>query len=205
MSSFKQTLKNFKSQVFSSHQNPIIHNRWVLYLVFFISLANLFYLSVEGDFITVSIFILVGFLTSFFSKNMLVIIFLGLVVSNILKYGTSITKEGFNSKNKNKKQDTKKNADRKKVDTKASKDKDKNKKQNKPKKDDGKDKNKNGKKENFDITESLKDKKQIPTKKDTKHEDKKNKEHKDQEITKLSQNTQKLKSKISNLMSKFNI
>jgi hypothetical protein len=39
--------------------------------------------------------LLVGFLTAFFSKNMIVILFFALVVSNIIKFGIHIGKEGF--------------------------------------------------------------------------------------------------------------
>jgi hypothetical protein len=44
---------------------------------------------------TIVVFILVGILTSFFSKNMLIILFIALTVSNVVKYGTSIRQEGF--------------------------------------------------------------------------------------------------------------
>jgi hypothetical protein len=63
--------------------------------VLIISLADLFYLSVERDFISILSFILIGFLFSFFTKNMLIILFLALTLSNILKFGSSITREGF--------------------------------------------------------------------------------------------------------------
>jgi hypothetical protein len=109
MPSFNQSIKSLKGNLFSSHQNPILHNRWVLYVIFFISLANLFYLSVERDFTTISIFILVGFLTSFFSKNMLIILFFGLVSANILKYGSGIVKEGFEESDEDTNQQRKKN------------------------------------------------------------------------------------------------
>ena len=75
----------------------ILHNRFVLYFVFLISLVNLFMFVVQSDFMYALIFVLVGFLTSFFSKNMIVILCIALVITNILKYGVSIrTSEGFN-------------------------------------------------------------------------------------------------------------
>lgn len=82
-------------QLFVKSNNPIIHNRYILYFIFFISLADLFYLSVERDFISIAIFILIGVLTSFFDKNMLVILFIALTLTNILKYGKAIRHEGF--------------------------------------------------------------------------------------------------------------
>jgi hypothetical protein len=95
MASLKSSVKNFKKQLLSSNNNAIIHNKFVLYFVLIISLLDLFYLSVERDMVTVVIFILVGLLTSFFSKNMLVILVISLTISSILKYGTRISKEGF--------------------------------------------------------------------------------------------------------------
>jgi len=75
----------------------ILHNRFVLYFVFLVSLVNLFMFVVQSDFMYAVIFVLVGFLTSFFSKNMIVILCIALAITNILKYGVSIrTSEGFN-------------------------------------------------------------------------------------------------------------
>ena len=95
MALLKNNINNFKKQLFSPNNNAIIHNKFVLYLVLIISLFNLFYLSVERDMVTIVIFILVGLLTSFFSKNMLVIMVIALTISSILKYGTRIRREGF--------------------------------------------------------------------------------------------------------------
>ena len=90
-------MKNLKNnRILDAKNNAIIHNRFILYFIFFIALADLYYLTVAGDFFSVSIFILIGFLTSFFSKNMMIIFFIALTVTNILKYGTKIRhSEGF--------------------------------------------------------------------------------------------------------------
>lgn len=85
----------FNSSIFSKKNNSLIHNKFILYFVLIISLADLFYLSVERDFISIISFILIGFLFSFFTKNMLIILFLALTLTNILKFGSGITKEGF--------------------------------------------------------------------------------------------------------------
>jgi hypothetical protein len=100
MALLKNNINNFKKQLFSPNNNAIIHNKFVLYLVLIISLFNLFYLSVERDMVTIVIFILVGLLTSFFSKNMLVIMVIALTISSILKYGTRIRREGFEEESK---------------------------------------------------------------------------------------------------------
>jgi hypothetical protein len=68
----------------------ILHNRFVLYFVLFLALADLLFLAMGREFVSVSIFILSGFVTSFFSKNMMVVMCVAMVVTNILKYGTDI-------------------------------------------------------------------------------------------------------------------
>lgn len=93
--SIKNNFAQIKKQLFSSNNNAIIHNKYILYIILFIALVDLHFLTVSGDFVSISIFILIGFLTTFFSKNMLVILFIAVTVTNILKYGSNIRQEGF--------------------------------------------------------------------------------------------------------------
>lgn len=78
---------------------PLLRSRLILYFIFILSLFNLYSFTISngsGDSIYAAIFILVGFLTSFFSKNMIVIMVCALAVSNILKYGLGIrVQDGF--------------------------------------------------------------------------------------------------------------
>ena len=99
-------LNNIKQQLLSSRNNLIIHNRYVLYILLFLSLANLYYLSNSYDYFSVVIFFLVGFLTTFFTKNMIIIMFFALVFTFILKNANSPSLEGL--ENKDTKKDTKK-------------------------------------------------------------------------------------------------
>jgi len=78
----------------------ILKNAIVLYLVFAAALVNLLVFGYQRDWISGAIFVLVAFLTTFFSKNMIVILCLAMVVANIYKYGSDVlvsegTKEGF--------------------------------------------------------------------------------------------------------------
>ena len=73
----------------------ILHNKFVLYFIFLIVVCNLFQLMMQKQFIVCSIFVLTGILTSFFSKNMVVIMLVSIIVANIFKYGTNIRIEGF--------------------------------------------------------------------------------------------------------------
>ena len=84
------------SKMFSNftRTNDLLHNKVLLYVVFIFSLLNLFLFANTGNYTHVAIFILIGFITSFFSKNMMVILLLSLILTNILKYGSSLN-EGF--------------------------------------------------------------------------------------------------------------
>lgn len=75
----------------------IIYNRFFLYFVLFASLINMTAYGLMGDIITPLIFILVGVITAYYNKNMLVILLTSLVFSNIVKYGNklAINMEGF--------------------------------------------------------------------------------------------------------------
>lgn len=76
--------------------NVFLNNIYILYFIFIIAVGNLFYLLIENNVVFVTVFILIGFLTSFFSKNMIVILTTTMVFTNILKYGIAIrNKEGF--------------------------------------------------------------------------------------------------------------
>lgn len=68
----------------------ILYNKITLYLFFFLSLADLLFLSVDNDVVSIVVFFIIGFITSFFSKNMVVVLFISIVFTNILKYGTDI-------------------------------------------------------------------------------------------------------------------
>ena len=91
--------KRGKTPKFSIERSRhLLNNRIVLIFIFALTLMNIVQLATQEDYFSVSILVLVGFLTSFFSKNMIVIMCIGMAVSNILKYGTNIAnpwKEGF--------------------------------------------------------------------------------------------------------------
>jgi hypothetical protein len=90
---YNKVSKNMMSK--SLLKTDLLHNKVFLYVVFALSLANLLIWIVGGDIVNVIIFLLVGFLTAFFSKNMIVILLFALVVSNVIKFGIHVGKEGF--------------------------------------------------------------------------------------------------------------
>lgn len=85
--------------------SKLLESRLVLYFFVAISAVNLYTNAVTGDGMYSVIFILVAFLTTFFSKNMISVLCIGVVVSNVLKYGKEISttndmnrREGFEDK-----------------------------------------------------------------------------------------------------------
>jgi len=73
----------------------LLHNRFVLYSIFVIALGYLFHLVFSNNLMSVGVFFTTGLLTSFFSKNMVVIMVIALIVTNITRIGSS-HKDGFN-------------------------------------------------------------------------------------------------------------
>jgi hypothetical protein len=74
--------------------DAVLHNVFVLYFILLLSLANLFYLVNSNDYAFAGAFILIGFITSFFSKNMVVILCIALVSTNVLQFGKQAGLEG---------------------------------------------------------------------------------------------------------------
>lgn len=66
---------------------PVLRNKIVLYVFLAMTLVQVLFFVNSGDMAAVITLGLIGFLTSFFSKNMIVIMFVALTVSSILQYG----------------------------------------------------------------------------------------------------------------------
>jgi hypothetical protein len=78
------TLMKGGAAAFKKH---FLHNYIVLYIIVFIAFFNLVSYAIYGNYVTIAIFCMVAILTSFFSKNMIVIFTLGLAVANLLTLG----------------------------------------------------------------------------------------------------------------------
>jgi hypothetical protein len=72
-----------------SNLKSVLNNRVLLYGLSVLVLLDIFYLANSRDYNTIIIFVLVGFLTSFFCKNMIVIMFIALCIAHILKNPSS--------------------------------------------------------------------------------------------------------------------
>ena len=66
-------------------------NKWFLYLVFACALYEMFSFFMRYDFYALSIFVIVGFLASFFSKNMAVILIMAIVITRLIRYGKALS------------------------------------------------------------------------------------------------------------------
>ena len=80
-----------------STQGGFLTNKWFLYLVLFSAVFDLFYFYGKGDMHALTIFFIIGFLASFFSKNMVVILILAIVLTHLIRYGKNLS-EGFEEK-----------------------------------------------------------------------------------------------------------
>ena len=154
---------SIKQQIFSSKNNLIMHNRYFLYTLLILSLANLYYFSISEDYISVAIFIIIGFLTTFFSKNMIIILFFSLIFTNILKYDPSSRQEGLdNINNEEDTEDTEDDEDTKYIkDTEDAEDEEKESVENKSTKTTSNKKNKKQKNSNIEEYSNSKNKKTL--------------------------------------------
>ena len=74
----------------------ILENKYVLYFVFILAIIHVFGYMITGNFNSIIFFGLIGFLTSFFSKNMIIVLSVPLILTSIFMLGKTI-KEGFES------------------------------------------------------------------------------------------------------------
>jgi hypothetical protein len=68
--------------------SKLLHSRILLYSIFLIALADFLYLVATNDFESASLFGVIGILTAFFSKNMIIILSVPIILTNIVKYGS---------------------------------------------------------------------------------------------------------------------
>lgn len=78
---------NIRNTFFAKRNNPILHNRYILYFLLFLAIMDIFYFSIDNDAFSIVIMFIIGYLISIFNKNMIVIIFFSIVLVNIIKYG----------------------------------------------------------------------------------------------------------------------
>ena len=87
----------------------------VLYVVLFLAVTNLFGFLMARNFNAVIVFLLVGFIATYFSRNMIVVLMVSMVVTNVVS-GVKMMKEGMENKEeeKDKKEDEEEHEEEKK-------------------------------------------------------------------------------------------
>jgi len=77
--------------------SKMIESKVVLYILVTIGILNIYTYAAEDDFVYAGIMLIVGFLSTFFNKNMIVIIFTAIVITNLIRFGMEEYKnrEGF--------------------------------------------------------------------------------------------------------------
>lgn len=88
---FKNIMDNIQSK------KSILYNKYVLYVIFFICVYDLLQMLLIKNYSAIAAFLFTGIFTSFFSKNMIVILFFSLVVSFVLRNPPELppTQESF--------------------------------------------------------------------------------------------------------------
>lgn len=82
-------IRTIRTSTILKSGNNILHNRFILYFILMVSILNIIGFTTSGNLLSPVIFVLVGFLTTFFSKNMLVVLMVPLLITNILNYGNT--------------------------------------------------------------------------------------------------------------------
>jgi hypothetical protein len=77
----------------------LLENKYVLYFVLFLAVSNLLGYMVVGNMNAVILFILIGGLMTFFSKNMIIVLSVPLVLTSVLLVGNRVS-EGFTDEDK---------------------------------------------------------------------------------------------------------
>lgn len=99
-SGLDKTFRRFTDQLARPKPNSILYNRFVLYFVFFVALSNLFISAFQQNYLFCIYFILIGFILTFFHKNMTVVLVLTVAFANVLSI--SVRREGLENKNSEK-------------------------------------------------------------------------------------------------------
>lgn len=78
--------------------HKVLESKVVLYALFFIVLFNVYMYAMVDEPEYAAVMIIVGFLTSFFHKNMIIILFTSIAVTNLIRFARQqieLSKEGF--------------------------------------------------------------------------------------------------------------
>jgi hypothetical protein len=84
--------------------NSLLKNKNVLYVVSFLALTNVFSYLISNNVDALIYFILIGYITTYFSKNMIVILLVPMLFTNFfmgIRFANNVTREGMANQNAN--------------------------------------------------------------------------------------------------------
>ena len=87
----------------------LLTNKWVLYIMLILGVFDVFNFYQNGQMMSLYVFLFVGILTSFFCKNMIVIIVTAIAIAHIFTYGERMS-EGFTEEEEEEEEDKKEGA-----------------------------------------------------------------------------------------------
>lgn len=91
----QKLMQNIKSGSFKKgYSSAILSNKYVLYFLVIATLSSLAGYVISNDYSSAAILILVGFIASFFSKNMIVVLVIAITFSQLIRI-TFMSREGF--------------------------------------------------------------------------------------------------------------
>jgi uncharacterized membrane protein YfhO len=100
---FKNIVKKMEHNIGSI---KMLNNSAILYGLLMIALVNMYSYVMTNRQLYVVFMLIIGFLTSFFSKNMIVILFVAIVIPNIIRFSSEYQfREGFEGEEGDKKSD----------------------------------------------------------------------------------------------------
>jgi hypothetical protein len=108
-------MKFMKSADILKSARDVIYNKYVLYFVFLVALFDLFHAATTQDYLYCTLFILIGFLVSFFNKNMTVILVITIASATIIRniaVGRRMKLEGFKEEQGQREEDNEEDADK---------------------------------------------------------------------------------------------
>lgn len=85
----KKTLKKIQNKSHYFSDKSLLHNVWVLYFFVFLSALFILFFSASKNLSAILVFFLTGFVASFWTKNMIVVLFFATLVSGI--FGSLLT------------------------------------------------------------------------------------------------------------------
>lgn len=83
-----ETLISKLMRLVPSTSGGFLYNKWVLYFIAVVSLVDMTRFYMHGDVNAVMLFFAVGLLTTFFSKNMTVVLVIALALTHLVAFGT---------------------------------------------------------------------------------------------------------------------